>query len=77
MDVGVVGEIFGVVLVVGFCGIEGAELFDFGDNGAIVDVRGGNLRHIGIGDGLLFVGGDSAGSDRGRQKNKPSTVVRR
>jgi hypothetical protein len=52
-DVGVVGVLEGVVLVVVFAGVEGFEGRDFGDDGVGEGVVGGELRDVGFGDALL------------------------
>ena len=56
-DVGVVGILEGVVLVVVLGAVEGFERDDLGDDAVLPGVGGVELRDVGVGDALLIVVG--------------------
>ena len=60
-DVGVVGILEGVVLVVVFAGVEGFEGGDLGDDGVRKDFFGGELGDVGVGYALLVGGAEEDG----------------
>ena len=56
-DVGIIGIVLEVVLVVALSGVESLEGLNFCDDGPGVNLRSVKLRDVSLGDALLFLAG--------------------